>query len=362
MLILFFSTRGKWNGLALESQGEVLRGGGYKGDDRGDAEKELARIERQRKRKATHQAGKDHETHRGLVMSSDNPTKSPAAPAPGPAERPTLPEDHGDVMAKWIASRCDPESPPWRAAAGWLRWRQSSAGPARRETTPSGEWMPIEMAPKDGTEIDVWLGDEEFPQRIPDVSWRKHHHSCAFEYCDACPPRRDLLAWREPYASEVITPTHWMPIPPPPSAVPAPSPDPTPAHQWVMDALGRQYCQRCYATLHCGGKAEPCQEQPAVPAPSPDPTPAHDWCFDAGCLPCRQRLARESLLTRQPKQPAVARAAGDEAWALVRRMAERIVYRVNGDKRHRLTADVENDYREARRLAAAGAAKTGGDR
>jgi hypothetical protein len=58
MLILFFSTRGKWNGLALESQGEVLRGGGYKGDDRGDAEKELARIERQRKRKATHQAGK----------------------------------------------------------------------------------------------------------------------------------------------------------------------------------------------------------------------------------------------------------------------------------------------------------------
>lgn len=35
------------------------------------------------------------------------------------------------------------------------------------------EWKPISEAPLDGTDVDLWLGDEEFPRRETDCSFRE---------------------------------------------------------------------------------------------------------------------------------------------------------------------------------------------
>lgn len=58
------------------------------------------------------------------------------------------------------------------------------------------EWRPIETAPKDGTEILVWLswGDYEI------TLWEN-----------------DRWTWEDRLSSQP-EPTHWMPLPPPPDA------------------------------------------------------------------------------------------------------------------------------------------------
>lgn len=99
------------------------------------------------------------------------------------------------------------------------------AAPPPAPAAPSAaQWMPIETAPKDGTRIDVWLSDDEFPMRRTDVYWGRPHHECgeAGSYCDSCPPDRDMwcddLSYGEP---EDLNPTHWMPIAAAPGAQPA---------------------------------------------------------------------------------------------------------------------------------------------
>lgn len=72
------------------------------------------------------------------------------------------------------------------------------------------EWQPIETAPKDGTNVDLWAkcwraqADDFVYQRFTDCWWTKgdsmtgrHEHWVGFE----------SLSWY---------PTHWMPLPPPP--------------------------------------------------------------------------------------------------------------------------------------------------
>ncbi len=62
-----------------------------------------------------------------------------------------------------------------------------------------GEWLPIESAPKDGTEILTfphyyvthWLGGLQ--------TWRGHYNSTTEGF--------DRVSWKI---------THWMPLPPPP--------------------------------------------------------------------------------------------------------------------------------------------------
>ncbi len=74
-------------------------------------------------------------------------------------------------------------------------------------------WMPIETAPQDGTEIDVWFGNDPDPYRQTDVFWKT--------------PRlgRKKPCWCKRVFDEcfglinqaVGDPTHWRPQPAPPT-------------------------------------------------------------------------------------------------------------------------------------------------
>lgn len=91
---------------------------------------------------------------------------------------------------------------------------------AERDTLARMEpvgWRPIETAPKDGTEIDVWINGE-FPGRRTDVSWRKPtdsewwvHGGDTIETPDA--------TWHDCFGplGSCEQPTHWQPLPTPPA-------------------------------------------------------------------------------------------------------------------------------------------------
>jgi hypothetical protein len=70
-------------------------------------------------------------------------------------------------------------------------------------------WQPIETAPKDGTEIDLWYPDLG---RQPAAHWDTT--GLGFGWC--------WPNWNEGRLETVIrpniAPTHWMPIPEPPGA------------------------------------------------------------------------------------------------------------------------------------------------
>lgn len=64
----------------------------------------------------------------------------------------------------------------------------------------SGEWMPIESAPKDGTKLLVWDGYEITSAKYdPEYTW-----------WEICVPSDGYVE------SNCIAPTHWMPLPSPP--------------------------------------------------------------------------------------------------------------------------------------------------
>ena len=65
------------------------------------------------------------------------------------------------------------------------------------------EWQPIETAPKDGTDIDLWLHGF----RVADCYWDK----VAGEWCDS-----DGDRLTENVVDYGQGPTHWMPHPEPP--------------------------------------------------------------------------------------------------------------------------------------------------
>lgn len=75
-------------------------------------------------------------------------------------------------------------------------------------------WQPIETAPKDGTVIDVWLGDAD----APEVDF----------YCTFGTRRSPGWRWRQGKFRPVhgihvpvlgVQPTHWMPLPAPPAVL-----------------------------------------------------------------------------------------------------------------------------------------------
>lgn len=70
------------------------------------------------------------------------------------------------------------------------------------------EWQPIETAPKDGTDVDLWGSLNKEPRhRITDCHWHKG----------------EWLVWGasgvddEPHWMPVFCASHWMPLPPAPA-------------------------------------------------------------------------------------------------------------------------------------------------
>lgn len=93
------------------------------------------------------------------------------------------------------------------------------------DSTPRSvqEWQPIETAPKDGTNIDLWLPSGiNNGNRWPSCFWGKPDHCCgeAGPYCDSDWHGAEP-GWVDGIFSEFIekAPTHWLPIPKPPSVV-----------------------------------------------------------------------------------------------------------------------------------------------
>jgi hypothetical protein len=77
------------------------------------------------------------------------------------------------------------------------------------------DWQPIETAPKDGTEIDIWGGVDVgrvagafWGQRSADKAQREHFGFDEFGWC-----REGEDGWIYP----ITWPTHWMPLPAPPA-------------------------------------------------------------------------------------------------------------------------------------------------
>jgi hypothetical protein len=74
------------------------------------------------------------------------------------------------------------------------------------------EWQPIETAPKDGS---LFLGWATWPEDPPDFYLCSYSPSLGFSTYDVY--------------ENLVTPTHWMPLPLPPSEQPEePSPPPVP--------------------------------------------------------------------------------------------------------------------------------------
>lgn len=68
------------------------------------------------------------------------------------------------------------------------------------------EWQPIETAPGDGTEIDVWVPDGAGGYRVPDAYW------CGADRKWRQTGQCHHLSWH-------AEPTHWMPSPHPPATL-----------------------------------------------------------------------------------------------------------------------------------------------
>ena len=78
-------------------------------------------------------------------------------------------------------------------------------------------WWGIESAPKDGTEIDVWIGGE-FPHRATPVSWRVPSESEWWVHGGDTIETPDAT-WHDAFGplGPDESPTHWMPLPLPPA-------------------------------------------------------------------------------------------------------------------------------------------------
>src|SRR3546814_4185135 len=76
----------------------------------------------------------------------------------------------------------------------------------------------MDEAPRDGTEIDVWIGGE-FPGRLTDVSWREPTDSEWWVHGGDTIGTLDA-AWHDGFGplGSGRQPTHWRPLPPHPTS------------------------------------------------------------------------------------------------------------------------------------------------
>jgi hypothetical protein len=128
------------------------------------------------------------------------------------------PETTGYVQA--VPDKCD--RIVWRGRYYHLPLDATRAAPPPE---PSEAWRPIETAPKDGTLIDIWTGNAEFPQRVTDVSWRKPSENEFWANGSDEPSAEDGTFSGDPGWFDCLgfkfwadhEPTHWMPLPQPPA-------------------------------------------------------------------------------------------------------------------------------------------------
>lgn len=111
------------------------------------------------------------------------------------------------------------------------------------------QWQPIETAPKDGSEVDLWTANG----RVPDAKWNAKRSRWeewglgGFEQ----------MTW----VDVDYPPTHWMPLPNPPEQ--DQRGDDTTTCRWWRDEFGN-WCCACSDTM-----------PDFTPWPSADPNGAH---------------------------------------------------------------------------------------
>ena len=94
----------------------------------------------------------------------------------------------------------------WEASRELAEWLESQAKPVQ----PSDPWLPIETAPKDGTEIIMSNGKD-----VSAGSWFKGHDGTYDR--DGAPNCDEKDAcWMDWSGGMLPEPTHWMPLPPAP--------------------------------------------------------------------------------------------------------------------------------------------------
>lgn len=101
----------------------------------------------------------------------------------------------------------------------------TTAAAAMQDKNAEGGWLPIETAPRDGTEIDVYTANAEFPVRYTDIAWRKPTDGEAWANgSDEPSVVEGTFGYGENWfdcggwcLQGENTPTHWKPKPTPPS-------------------------------------------------------------------------------------------------------------------------------------------------
>ena len=114
-----------------------------------------------------------------------------------------LGRDHKGVIASMNEGSCRTRSyhDNMEQAIAWANEKERNRILAALEPAAPQGWQPIETAPKDGTQIDVWCPDADDGYRVADA-WVDHagNWRCCFD---------NNVRWAR-------QPTHWQPLPVPP--------------------------------------------------------------------------------------------------------------------------------------------------
>jgi hypothetical protein len=145
----------------------------------------------------------------------DSRTPQPSSPEPV-AEDVEEAEEREKRTIEHVANAIAAMLKNWREIGGQEPSPREIAKTAIGASMPQagGEvWQLIETAPKDGTAVDLWLGDDEFPMRAENCAFRSMTES---EYWAADKPLKGRY-WFDCHGYR-CKPTHWMPLPKPPAS------------------------------------------------------------------------------------------------------------------------------------------------